>query len=99
METVEFKSLDIAAFVPNSAGVYIIADSSNRAIYIGQSETLRNRLLEHAGGTSDQSGCISREFPNKVYYKLIMDQGERLKAEQDLIRDRHPICSGEIRHS
>jgi excinuclease UvrABC nuclease subunit len=97
MTTVEFKSLDIAAFVPNKAGVYIIMNSLKKAIYVGQSATLKNRLLEHAGRTSEQSECIIREFPTEIYYNLIADEGERLKAEQELIRDLQPICSGEVR--
>ena len=70
MTTVEFKSLDIAAFVPNKAGVYIIMNSLKKAIYVGQSATLKNRLLEHAGRTSEQSrnNQIIREFPTEIYY-------------------------------
>ena len=43
------------------------------------------------------SECIIREFPTEIYYDLIADEGERLNAEQELIRNLLTICSGEVR--
>lgn len=85
--------------IPESRGVYAIIYSDNDWIYVGQSRTsgsgqgMRNRILEHYEGESDQASCIKREVPRRVGYEVISDTTRRNNRESQLIRDYNPTCN------
>ena len=70
--------------VENYPGVYILF-YYGRPVYIGQSDSLYYRLLEHVGKREDGK-LKATQF--SVYY--LWEVGERAQLEADLIHRHHP---------
>ena len=87
-----FTEAGIKANASNSAGVYQI-DAGSTVVYVGQSRTIRDRLLEHQSGQSDQAGCINGQGANWFRYTLVANEKERLALEARLRRERDPVCN------
>ena len=87
-----FTEESIQENASNSAGVYQI-DAGSTVVYVGQSRTIRDRLLEHKKGESDQSGCINGQGSDWFRYELIADEKKRLEREKELIEELNPVCN------
>ena len=59
-----YTEAGILRSAPVSEGVYGIYVSGNRFIYIGRSDNMEQRLLEHVRGDSNQSWCINQYNPD-----------------------------------
>lgn len=89
-----FTETSIKSSAPVGPGVYGI--SGNAWIYVGESETMQARLLEHHGKTSDQSACIWRNTPLSFYFESISGGTvARLNRETELIKELDPSCNKE----
>lgn len=78
---------------PTSGGVYLLEDS--RVFYVGQSDNLERRLLEHLG-SSEQNACIKRhirDYTCYFYFTRISSQSDRDRIEQELISKYKPSCN------
>lgn len=77
-------------------GVYGITNGDPKWIYIGEAESLRDRLKEHYNRQSDQSNCIWKYTPKKFYCEVV-NGGEvaRKKRETELIKEYDPNCNKE----
>ena len=87
-----FTEQSIKENAPDSAGVYQI-DAGSTVVYVGQSQTIKSRLLEHKKGDSDQSGCINGQGSDWFRYELIADEKKRLEREQELVEALNPVCN------
>lgn len=80
--------------VPDAPGVYGIADGQGDIIYVGQSDDLRRRLLQHVRRQSDQAICIFSNAPCDCVYRLVPGGDTARKAEEDaLINEYDPPCN------
>ena len=77
----------IKANAPQASGVYAVY---NRTwIYIGESNDIQHRLLEHWGG---DSACITRAVPDGFVFE-VSSQEERVRRQQALIARFRPRCN------
>ena len=52
-------------------GVYLIADAKEEVIYAGESRRLRDALLEHAEGKSEQAACLRSHGADRFTFTVI----------------------------
>src|SRR5215471_2442459 len=77
----------IKANAPESSGVYAIYSAV--WIYIGASNDIQHRLLEHWNG---DNACITRAHPSGFVFE-ICDQGERVGRQAYLVAQFRPLCN------
>ncbi|HSE83739.1 MAG TPA: excinuclease ABC subunit UvrC [Thermodesulfobacteriota bacterium] len=79
--------------LPAASGVYIMKDSSGRAIYIGKAKNLRNRVRSYfhngAGDQRPQIPYLIREISNLDYF-VSQNEREALVLENALIKKHKP---------
>jgi excinuclease UvrABC nuclease subunit len=85
-QAIAFTASNIRSSVPNSGGVYGIFDAG-KWIYVGESEKLQGRLLEHA---ADLSHEMHRHHPTHFVYELT---DQRTLRQSQLVRECAPICN------
>jgi excinuclease UvrABC nuclease subunit len=86
-----FSEAGISSIKAGQTGVYGIYNSSEW-IYIGQAEDLRDRLLEHVRGKSDQSSCMLKHNPTS-WVGQIVDKSQLDSLESSLIAEYSPACN------
>jgi predicted GIY-YIG superfamily endonuclease len=74
--------------VPATSGVYAIW-RHEVPVYIGESDDLLRRLLEHFKGSNE---CISREHPTSFSFELLSG-ASRVTRREALTREMLPICN------
>ena len=72
---------------PQASGVYAIYNTG--WIYVGESNDLQRRLLEHFGG---DNLCITRAVPTGFVYELC-DAAARMRRQAALIAELRPSCN------
>ncbi len=77
----------IKANAPNLSGVYAIYN--DRWLYIGESNDLKRRLLEHFNGDNLR---ITRANPTGFTFELC-DQFVRMRRQAQLIAQLVPVCN------
>jgi len=77
----------IKANAPQSSGVYAIYSAV--WIYIGESNDIQGRLLEHWNG---YNACIARAVPTGFVFE-VCDLAERVRRRVDLIARFRPLCN------
>ena len=77
----------IKANAPESSGVYAIYSAV--WIYIGESNDIQHRLLEHWNG---DNACITRADPSGFVFE-ICDQVERARRQAALVAQFRPLCN------
>jgi hypothetical protein len=86
----EFTLETISTIRPGQPGIYGIFNQT-RCIYIGKSEDIRECLLQHARGESEQSVSISKKKPQywlaSIVAKSQLDFWERI-----LLQELKPVC-------
>jgi hypothetical protein len=88
IQGITFNRLSIGLYAPAESGVYAIYNG-RFWIYVGESENIQARLLEHLG---DPTTCINRNQPTGFAYELV---GERFRVQRQdqLILTLVPICN------
>jgi excinuclease UvrABC nuclease subunit len=76
---------------PGVSGVYGITNNRFDFIYIGQSDDVRERLLQHFNLTSAQALCISKNNP--AFFYITNEFYNIDQEEADLISELDPICN------
>jgi hypothetical protein len=72
---------------PHASGVYGLFSSA--WVYIGESEDIQKRLLEHLNGDNP---CINRFAPTNFTYELSA-AAMRVARQDQLIAEFHPSCN------
>jgi hypothetical protein len=82
----------IVLHAPEASGVYGLFNAL--WIYVGESDNIRARLLEHLAGDNP---CINRHQPSGFAFELISakDRGRRWR---ELIDELEPLCKSEPSH-
>ena len=83
-----YIALTIIASAPNASGVYAIW-RTNATIYVGESNDLARRLLEHRNA---QGTCINNANPTRCGFELV-GANQRVARQNDLIGELNPICN------
>ena len=87
-----YNESSIQANAPARSGVYVI-DSPQNWIYVGESADVRDRLLDHYSGATEQSNCIDRYDPATFDYELVSGRDARKKRQDELIERLDPKCN------
>ena len=81
---------NIAGWPPKAPGVYGISGTV-KMIYVGQSEDIQDRLLQHF---NDKSHCIWEFGPYVFHFeKVLGGEDARRKREDELIAEYDPFCN------
>ncbi len=83
-----FNVLSVNTNAPLQSGVYGLF-KAQQWIYIGESQDIRARLLQHLNG---DNSCINREAPTEFSYELV-PAGQRGARQNFLIRELDPVCN------
>lgn len=83
-----FNEQSINANAPAASGVYALYDSQ-KWVYIGESNNIRRRLLEHY---NEAGTCIKRQQPSSFSFELAAD-GVRVSRQNGLILELRPACN------
>ncbi len=85
-----FSFANIAGWPPTAPGVYGISGTV-QMIYVGQSEDIQGRLLQHF---NDKSHCIWEYGPYAFHFeKVLGGEDARRKREDELIAEYDPPCN------
>lgn len=88
--SIAFTPSNIRSAVPNVGGVYGIFQAT-AWIFVGESEHLQGRLLEHA---ADLTHEMHSHHPTHFVYELTQ---ERVPRRNELIRECAPCCNKVVR--
>ena len=83
------KFLEVIDKLPSEMGVYYIHNSKNEIIYIGKSNNIKKRVLNHLTAKSKKAGVIQKEI-HLVTYALAGDELITLLKEQNEIKTNAP---------
>ncbi len=83
-----FDEASIRRYVPAAPGVYGIF-TKDRWVYVGQSQDLERRLLEHVFGDNP---CVQRHSPTSFMFELA-PVWQLDSREAALIRELSPACN------
>jgi len=87
-----YNKASIWANAPVASGVYAI-DSPSEWIYVGESENIQGRLIDHHDGHSEQSHCIDRRDPDTFDYEIVSGHEARRRRQDELIEAFRPKCN------
>lgn len=97
-ERYSYTKENIQKYAPTSGGVYrlINKDGDNFYVfYVGQSENLEKRLLEHLSANEPNS-CIKKHLQGySCFFRFIgiSSSEERDKVEKEQIQEYNPSCN------
>ena len=83
------KFLEVIDGLPSEMGVYYIHNSKNEIIYIGKSNNIKKRILNHLTGKSKKAQVIQNEI-HKVTFALTGGELVSLLKEQNEIKTNAP---------
>ncbi len=83
-----FDATSIHIYAPNQSGVYALHDSQ-RWIYVGETENLHDRLMQHVNG---DNACVTRQRPTHFSFELWPGQ-QRVRRQDQLIVELGPSCN------
>lgn len=86
-----FAEASIVANAPSSSGVYGICNK-DRWIYVGESNDVRRRLLEHF---RESATCIWKCSPNAFVFELA-SSATRVQRQDSLILELKPACNQKL---
>lgn len=93
LEWIPFNTLAIEANVPKTSGVYIIADTSNRVIYVGKSLDLCERMVDHASGASEKAVCLREHQAATCTYEEWPPSQIKDEEEYAIGYYKFPVCN------
>lgn len=93
-----FTPNSIQAFAPASSGVYLIYWSQLgekvTAIYVGESDNIREALLSHCTRTSVEADCIWSHSPSSCAWQTVWTREElREYKRSEWIEKFQPVCN------
>jgi len=94
----DYTEASVKKLAPTGAGVYRLCykkDDKYYVFYIGQSDNLERRLLEHLS-SNEQNVCIKKYLRENICYMqwiAVSTQAERDKAEEEQIFQYAPACN------
>ncbi|MCH1418142.1 MAG: GIY-YIG nuclease family protein, partial [Flavobacteriaceae bacterium] len=94
---VPLKYLDIVDKLPSEMGVYYISNHENEIIYIGKSNNIKKRLLNHLTSKSKKAELIQRQL-HSVAYALTGGELVTLLKEQNEIKTNAPKLNKAMRY-
>lgn len=83
------KFLEVIDELPSEMGIYYIRNSKNEIIYIGKSNNIKKRILNHLTTNSKKANSIQKEI-HSVNYSLVGDELITLLKEQNEIKSNDP---------
>lgn len=94
----EYTESNVESYAPSRGGVYRLlyySGGSYYVFYVGKSENLKRRLLEHLS-YSEPDPCIKRhtgEYTCYFRYVRVDFELERDRIERQQISEYHPTCN------
>ncbi len=95
----EYTETNVKKYAPTSGGVYRLIykenDNSYIVFYVGQSDSLERRLLEHLA-SSETNECIKKHLKDYYCYFRYLEvatQADRDKIEGQQISEYTPSCN------
>jgi len=94
-----YTEANVKKYAPTSGGVYRLINKSGEkyyVFYVGQSNDLERRLLEHLS-SSEPDSCIKRHLRDyDCYFRFIevSSASERDRVEKEQINKYEPDCNG-----
>ena len=86
----------VEQFIPElSRGVYLIANDEEKVIYAGQALRLRNALMEHAEGRSEQAACLRSHGADRFLFTRVGSKAGREGELQELLDFYRPACNSD----
>lgn len=85
-----FNKKNVEALKANQNGVYGLYHSKDW-VYVGKSEDIRGRLLDHLNGDNP---CITNESPTHWVDELV--NGDASEREKELILELNPVCNKKV---
>ena len=73
------------------AGVYGIFDAQSQSIYIGKTDDLKRRMIQHM---ADSTHRMHQYKPSYLLFEHIATEAERTTRETVLRREYHPLADG-----
>lgn len=92
-EWIQFNILAVEGNVPNSSGIYMIADTSNRVIYVGKSTDLLDRLSKHVSGESEKAACLQEHGAATFAYEECLESQITDNEEHAIGYYEFPVCN------
>lgn len=90
----KFVPYSVVANAPEESGVYWIRDGFDETIYIGKSNNIAERLLEHL---RDTGHCMHGFQDLEFWFRKIPDEIERDNQERIWIKQAKPRCNERFR--
>lgn len=87
-----FNRREVLSLNPGQPGVYGIF-RHDRWVYVGQSDDIRSRLMEHLNGDNT---CIVRQQPTHFVTELVRNSAQRTVREKQLILELRPVCNRRV---
>src|SRR5262245_51497801 len=84
-----FNRQSVVTNAPQASGVYVLFNQGIN-IYVGESENIRDRLLQHL--TNEQNRCVSLSNPQWFAYELV-SPAYRVARQDQLILELKPTCN------
>ena len=73
--------------VPNTEGVYLLADDHHNTVYVGRTDDLNKRLFEHP---DPQNPCLRKK---NIQYFAFEENPNSEARETELINEHDPECN------
>tara|TARA_Y100001970_G_scaffold54483_1_gene69056 strand:- start:4143 stop:5975 length:1833 start_codon:yes stop_codon:yes gene_type:complete len=80
--------------MPESYGVYMMKDASNKIIYVGKAKNIRKRVKSYFRNSTQNENHKIQLLVNKIHdidYLVTENESEALILEANLIREKKPI--------
>lgn len=84
-----YTTTSVQSNAPSQSGVYAIY-TPTKWIYIGESQDIRARLMQHLAGDND---CIRTSGATLFAYELVPTSGGRVARQNALILECAPTCN------
>jgi predicted GIY-YIG superfamily endonuclease len=88
----------VRASAPAVSGVYGIYSrhgSEQDWIYVGESQDIQARLIEHLQGKGPEDACIRSYSPTSFTYEAV-EEKRRVGRQDELILELHPVCNEKL---
>ena len=90
-----FTELHVLNMAPRAAGVYRIRSANKKGhVYLVQTLNLRDRLLEHWRGMSEEAGYILEQGELEFAWESVEDETARRTRELELLTSPGPCATG-----
>ena len=95
----EYNRYKIEQNAKELPGLYFITKMHGitpQLVYVGESENVRKRLLQHCEGKTKKSDCIKSHQPGRFGYSFHSDffsKEKRLEVEKSIIEKYKPLCN------